>query len=57
MRQAARYAQQLGLSEITLALFVEAVDDANRAKYEAVYTDAAVGVTVRLAVALFTVAA
>jgi hypothetical protein len=46
VRQAARYAQQLGLSEITLALFVEAVDDASRAKYEAVYTDAATGVMV-----------
>lgn len=47
LMQAARYAQQLGLHEITLALFVEAVDDANRAKYEAVYVDAATGVTVR----------
>jgi len=46
LRQAARYAQQLGLSEITLALFVEAVDDASRAKYEAVYTDPATGVMV-----------
>jgi hypothetical protein len=46
LRQAARYAQQLGLAEITLALFVEAVDDASRTKYEAVYTDAATGVTV-----------
>lgn len=47
LEQAARYAQQLGLTDITLALFVEAVDDANRAKYEAVYVDAAAGVTVR----------
>jgi hypothetical protein len=46
LRQAARYAQQLGLAEITLALFVEAVNDASRVKYEAVYTDAATGVTV-----------
>jgi hypothetical protein len=45
--QAARYAQQLGLTEITLALFVEAVDDANRARYEAVYEDQETGVTVR----------
>ena len=46
--QAARYAQQLGLTDITLALFIDTpVDDANRAKYEAVYTDAATGVTVR----------
>ena len=47
MGQAARYGQQLGLTEITLALFVEAVDDANRAKYEAVYEDQETGVTVR----------
>lgn len=46
LQQAARYGQQLGLTEVTLALFVEAVDDVNRAKYEAVYTDAATGVTV-----------
>jgi hypothetical protein len=44
--QAARYAQQLGLMEIVLALFVEAVDDANRGRYEATYQDAATGVTV-----------
>ncbi len=46
--QAARYAQQLGLADITLALFIDTpVDDANRAKYEAVYVDAATGVTVQ----------
>jgi hypothetical protein len=44
--QAARYGHTLGLDTITLALFVEAVDDANRAKYEAVYVDAETGVTV-----------
>jgi hypothetical protein len=44
--QAARYARQLGLTEIVLALFVEAVDDANRGRYEAIYQDAATGVTV-----------
>ena len=47
LRQAARYGRQLGLTEITLALFVEAVDDANRARYEAVYEDEETGVTVR----------
>jgi hypothetical protein len=47
LRQAAKYAQQLGLTEVTLALFVEAVDDANRAKFEAVYVDVDTGVTVR----------
>ncbi len=46
LRQAATYARQLGLAETTLALFVEQVDDANRAKYEAVYTDAETGVRV-----------
>lgn len=45
--QTARYGQQLGLSEITLALFVEAVDDANRARYETVYEDEATDVTVK----------
>ncbi len=44
--QAARYGQQLQLSEITLALFVEAVDEANRQKYEVVYEDKETGVTV-----------
>jgi hypothetical protein len=46
LRQAAAYARQLGLAETTLALFVEQVDDANRAKYEAVYVDAETGVRV-----------
>jgi hypothetical protein len=46
LRQAAAYARQLGLAEITLALFVEQVDDANRTKYEVVYTDAETGVRV-----------
>jgi hypothetical protein len=46
LQQAARYGQQLGLTEIVLALFVEQVDDANRARYEAVYTDVVTGVTV-----------
>ena len=35
------------LAAITLAMFVAAVDDANRAKYEAVHQDAQTGVTVR----------
>jgi hypothetical protein len=47
LRQVARYGQSLGLREMTLALFVEAVDDANRAKYEALYQDEGTGVTVR----------
>ena len=44
--QAARYAKSLGISEITLAFFIEAIDDDNRCKYEAVYTDKKRGVTV-----------
>ena len=46
LHQAARYGHQLGSSEITLAFFVEIVDDANRARYEVVYGDAETGVTV-----------
>ncbi|MDM8527727.1 AAA-like domain-containing protein [Anaerolineales bacterium HSG24] len=45
--QAAKYGQKLGLSEITLGLFVEAVDEANRKKYEVVYQDTDTGVTVK----------
>ena len=44
--QAARYGHHLGLDEITLALFIESVDDANRARYEAVYKDEDTDVTV-----------
>lgn len=44
--QAARYAQQLQQSTITLVMFIDAVDDDNRRKYEAVYTDPATGVVV-----------
>ena len=38
--------RQLGLTEITLAFFVEQVDDASRRKYEVRYTDPATGVAV-----------
>ncbi len=44
--QATAYGQQLGLAEITLAFFVERVDEANRSKYEVIYHDAATGITV-----------
>lgn len=44
--QAAKYAHSLGLSEIWLVLFVEAVDEANRQKYEVTYTDGQTGVQV-----------
>lgn len=46
LRQAARYARQLQLPTITLAFFVEAVDDETRAHYETPYHDAANSVTV-----------
>ena len=46
LRQAARYGEQLGLDEITLAFYVEAIDKANRTRYEAVYEDEEAGVTV-----------
>ena len=44
--QAAAYGRQLGLTRIALALFVEEVDDANRARYEKPYLDEASGVEV-----------
>ncbi len=46
LNQAARYGKQLQVSEITLALFVDNVDEANRQKYEQVYIDQETGVTV-----------
>lgn len=46
LTQAARYAQQLQLTTITVVFFVEAVDDENRTLYETPYHDAATGVTV-----------
>jgi hypothetical protein len=45
--QAARYGKELQLAEITLAFFVDAIDEASRTQYEAVYRDAVSGVTVR----------
>jgi hypothetical protein len=47
LKQAARYGQQLELSQIWLVLFVEYVDKVNRQKYEAIYKDEETGVTVR----------
>ncbi len=46
LRQAATYGQQLGLPEISVVFFVEAIDDPNRAKYETPYVDQATGVSV-----------
>ena len=45
--QAARYAKQLGLSEIVLVIFMEHIDDANREKYEKEYADPETGVRAR----------
>ena len=47
LRQAARYGERLELEEITLAFFVEYVDETNRARYEVAYEDEETGVTVR----------
>jgi len=46
LTQAAKYGKQLGLTDIALVLFVEAVDDTNRKKFETDYTDSKSGVTV-----------
>ena len=46
LKQSAHYGRQLGLHEIHLVLFIEAVDKENRKKYEAPYTDEMTGVTV-----------
>jgi hypothetical protein len=47
LQQTADYAQQLGLTEITLALFIETVDDDNRRKYEQPYHEPQTGVVVQ----------
>jgi len=47
LRQAAAYGGQLGLGTIWLVLFVDAVDDASRARYEAPYFDPQANVTVQ----------
>jgi hypothetical protein len=47
LRQARYYAQQLGLDQLWLAFFVEAIDKANRQKFEAAYTDLATGITIQ----------
>lgn len=47
LKQAARYGQQLQLAEITVAFFVEAIDEANRQKYETIVVDNEAGVTVQ----------
>ncbi|MCP4698350.1 MAG: hypothetical protein GY862_16070, partial [Gammaproteobacteria bacterium] len=42
----AEYARQLGLTEIWLGLFIEAVDETNRQRFETDYTDSETGITV-----------
>lgn len=46
LTQAARYGKALGLTEITLAFFVEAIDENSRQQYEVGYHDGNSGVTV-----------
>ncbi len=47
LRQAARYAKQLGLKEIFLAFFVERIEKKSREKYETAYTDEGAGISVK----------
>jgi len=44
--RAAEYGNQLGLNEISLVFFIEAIDDKNRKKLETVYKDKKTGVSV-----------
>jgi len=46
LKQAAKYGQELGVTAVWLVLFVEAVDDKNRQRFEVVYTDNKTGVVV-----------
>ncbi|NIM15411.1 MAG: AAA family ATPase [Candidatus Aminicenantes bacterium] len=46
LEQAAKYGKQLGLAEIFLVFFVDAIDKENRGKYEKDYLDEAAGITV-----------
>ncbi|MDM8529693.1 AAA-like domain-containing protein [Anaerolineales bacterium HSG25] len=46
LNQAARYGHKLGLKTVTLVLFIEAVDETSRKKYEVAYTHSETGVIV-----------
>ena len=46
LKQAAKYGKNLGVTVVWLVLFVEAVDDQNRQRFEMVYTDKETGVVV-----------
>ncbi len=47
LKQAARYGKQLNLSEVFLLVFVPAIDETNRNKYETDYRDTETKVTVK----------
>ncbi len=47
LTQAANYGKTLGLQEITLAFFIESIDEDNRKKYEVDSVDKTTGVTVK----------
>ncbi|MCP4699556.1 MAG: AAA family ATPase [Gammaproteobacteria bacterium] len=47
LTQAARYGRSMNLAEITLAFFIEEIDDENRNRYETLYKDKKSGVTVK----------
>ena len=46
LKQAAKYAKNLSVTDIWLVLFVEAVDDHNRQRFQMDYTDNNTGVVV-----------
>ena len=46
MTQAAGYAKQLGISEISLVFFIDSIDDKSREQYQAPYRDDTAGVKV-----------
>jgi predicted type IV restriction endonuclease len=46
LKQAVKYGKNLGMTAVWLVLFVEAVDDQNRGRFEMVYTDKQTGVVV-----------
>ncbi len=47
LKQAAKYAKQLGLKEIFLAFFVERIDEKSREKYERDYSGEGAGISVK----------
>ena len=47
LEQAVRYGRRLSLNEVTLAFFIETIDDENKATLEAAYHDEKSGVAVK----------